>query len=116
MEDKKQLQIGDKITKNQYGSITGFLEVTRVTAKRAFCLSDNGKYETQFEREYKDGWVRVIGGGSYSPSYTLTTQKDLDEVALKAAKTALSARFDIVKPKLSLSDCEAIMAVLDGIK
>ena len=113
---KTQLEVGDKITIREYGSIRGITTVTRVTAKRAFCLSSNGRYETQFEREYKNGWVRVIGGGSYSPSYTLTTQKDLDEVALKAAKTALSARFDDTKHKLSLSDCEAIMAILNNIK
>ena len=113
---KTQLEVGDKITIREYGSIRGITTITRVTAKRAFCLSSNGTYETQFEREYKDGWVRVIGGGSYSPSYTLTTQKDLDEVALKAAKAALAVRFDGIKHKLSMADCEAIMAILNNIK
>lgn len=111
--EKTQLEVGDKITKYQYSSIRGFTTVTRVTAKRAFCLSDNKNYEIQLDREVTNGRIREIGGDTYSPSYSLTTQADLDSVALKDAREALKARFNETISKLPLSQCEAIMAILN---
>ena len=114
--EKTQLEVGDKITVKFYNSINEFIAVTRVTAKRAFCLSANGRYETQFEREYKGSYLKPIGGITGGKSYYLTTQSHLDEGSLKVAKTTVEARFNLVKSKLTMKDCEALMDILNAIQ
>lgn len=113
---KTQLEIGDNITVRQYNSIQEIISVTRVTAKRAYCLSKNGNYENEFYRDLGGRGVRLIGRASYGPTHSLTTQADLDFVALKAAKSEVEARFNLVKSKLSIGDCEALMNILNAIQ
>ena len=115
MEKKTQLEIGDKLTSFQYGSIQGFTTVTRVTAKRAFCLSSNGGYEDQFDRTLGSrGDATLIGRDRFGPSYSLTTQADLDKAELRLARNEVGQRAVKRAPFLTIEQCNAIMAILNS--
>jgi hypothetical protein len=114
MEDKKQLEVGDLICERHHGRPQKIMKITRVSPSQAF-VGDRLKLKRIIRNS--DEWLTEIGAKSWSTTaYYLATEEDHFYINLKNAKGALNARFEEVFSKLSMADCEAIMAVLDGIQ
>lgn len=103
----KLLQAGDKVTAEQYGAIR-IMEVERVTPTTA--ILDNGN---KLRREYTEGKDIDRIADQYGPSYTVTTQADLDAVALNKTRNILRTRMEKTSGKLSAADCQAILEILN---
>lgn len=100
-EEKKLLEVGDKVYCIHHSAINSIYTITRVTAKRAFSRVHE-TYEREFKREVLRGNdVDEVGRQRYGPSYQLETPElkakwERSQLTYKIKKRVEGIRFDLL--------------------
>lgn len=103
MKDGK-LQVGDVLYTERFGDLRRY-KVERVT--KTMAMSDRG---LKFKMDIHDGWVRIIGAGSWGPFSAMIETQELKD---KYQTIELRVKLESGIKKLSLDQLRRINDILD---